>query len=72
MRWTTKSTRHLAATLTEMGHSNSHSVVAKLLRFLGYSYKEPQEDGGKPAPDRDDQFCYNNKLAREFLTSGDL
>lgn len=31
LRWTTKSTRHLATELTAMGHSISHSVVAKLL-----------------------------------------
>ena len=37
LRWTTKSTRHLAAALTEMGHSISHSVVAKILRSRGYS-----------------------------------
>jgi hypothetical protein len=39
LRWITKSTRHLADTLTEVGHSISHSVVAKLLRFLGAGMK---------------------------------
>ena len=72
LRWTTKSTRHLAATLTEMGHSISHSVVAKLLRFLGYSLQGTRKKmEGSQHPDRDDQFRYINKLAREFLTSGD-
>src|SRR5918998_5994309 len=34
LRWTTKSTRHLAAELGEMGHSVSHDVVAKILHSL--------------------------------------
>jgi hypothetical protein len=37
LRWTTKSTRHLADVLTAMGHRVSHSVVAKILGSLGYS-----------------------------------
>ena len=73
LRWTTKSTRHLAATLTEMGHSISHSVVAKLLRFLGYSSQGTRKKmEGSQHPDRDDQFRYINKLAREFLTPATL
>jgi transposase len=72
LRWTTKSTRHLAAALTEMGHSISHSVVAKLLRSLGYSLQGTRKKmEGHQHPDRDDQFRYINKLAREFLVSGD-
>jgi hypothetical protein len=72
LRWTTKSTRHLAATLTEMGHSISHAVVAKLLGSLGYSLQGTRKKmEGNQHPDRDDQFRYINKLAGEFLTSGD-
>ncbi len=72
LRWTTKSTRHLAATLTEMGHSISHNAVAKLLHFLGYSLQGTRKKmEGSQHPDRDDQFRYINKLAREFLASGD-
>jgi hypothetical protein len=36
LRWTTKSTRHLADALTAVGHRVSHSVVAKILGSLGY------------------------------------
>lgn len=72
LRWTTKSPRHHAATLTEMGPSISHSVVAKLLRSLGYSLQGTRKKmEGSQHPDRDDQFRYINKLTREFLTSGD-
>jgi transposase len=72
LRWTTKSTRHLAAALTEMGHSISHSVVAKILRSRGYSLQGTRKAmEGHQHPDRDDQFRYINKLASEFLASGD-
>jgi transposase len=72
LRWTTKSTRHLAATLTEMGHSVSHSVVAKILHSLHYSLQGTRKTmEGNQHPDRDDQFQYINEQATEFLASGD-
>jgi hypothetical protein len=72
LRWTTKSTRHLASELTEMGHSVSHPVVAKVLHFLRYSLQGTRKKlEGSQHPDRDDQFRYINRLAKEFLASGD-
>jgi transposase len=72
LRWTTKSTRHLAATLRERGHSISHSVVAKLLHSLGYSLQGTRKTlEGHQHPDRNDQFRYINTLASELLASGD-
>jgi len=72
LRWTTKSTRHLASELTEMGHSVSHPVVAKVLHFLRYSLQGTRKKlEGSQHPDRDDQFRYINRLAGEFLASGD-
>jgi transposase len=72
LRWTTKSTRHLAAALTELGHTISHNAVATLLRSLGYSLQGTRKKTeGHQHPDRDDQFRYINKLASEFLASGD-
>jgi transposase len=72
LRWTTKSTRKLAEQLTETGHSVSHTVVAKLLRFLGYSLQGTRKKmEGSQHPDRDDQFRYINKLATEFLAAGE-
>jgi hypothetical protein len=72
LRWTTKSTRHLAAALTGMGHAISHNVVAKILRSRGYSLQGTRKKlEGSQHPDRDDQFRYINKLAGEFLASGD-
>jgi len=72
LRWTTKSTRHLADALTAMGHRVSHSVVAKILRSLGYSLQGTRKAlEGTQHPDRDEQFGYLNDLARQFLASGD-
>jgi Rhodopirellula transposase DDE domain len=72
LRWTTKSTRNLAAELTEMGHAVSHSVVAKILHSLQYSLQGTRKTlEGHQHPDRDAQFRYLNTLAEEFLASGD-
>jgi hypothetical protein len=37
LRWTAKSTRHLAQALSRSGHAVSHQTVAQLLKVLGYS-----------------------------------
>lgn len=72
LRWTTKSTRHLAAELGGIGHSVSHDVVAKILHSLRYSLQGTRKKlEGSQHPDRDDQFRYINKLAKEFLAAGD-
>ena len=72
LRWTAKSTRHLAAALTGLGHSISHNAVATLLRSLGYSLQGTRKKmEGHQHPDRDDQFRYINRLVSEFLASGD-
>lgn len=55
-----------------MGHSVSHSVVAKILRSLGYSLQGTRKTlEGTQHPDRDAQFRYINDLAGQFLASGD-
>jgi hypothetical protein len=72
LRWTTKSTRHLAEKLSEMGHSASHTLVAKILHSLQYSLQGTNKKlEGSQHPDRDDQFRYINNLAKEFLAAGD-
>lgn len=72
LRWTTKSTRNLAVELTALGYEISHSVVAKLLRSLGFSLQGTRKTlEGAQHPDRDAQFRYINSLAGEFLTAGD-
>ncbi len=72
LRWTTKSTRHLANELTAMGHRVSHSVVAKILASIGFSLQATRKTlEGAQHPDRDAQFRYITSLATQFLASGD-
>lgn len=72
LRWTTKSTRNLARELTAMGHTISHSVVAKILRSAGYSLQGTRKTlEGAQHPDRDAQFRYISALAGEFIAAGD-
>ena len=64
LRWTSKSTRTLARTLTDNGHRVSDFVVRRLLRELGYSLQANAKttEGGQH-PDRDAQFGYLNDQA---------
>ena len=72
LRWTTKSTRHLADTLTAGGHAVSHVRVGELLHSLGYSLQSNAKAvEGKQHPDRDAQFGHINDTARRYLKAGD-
>ncbi|MCA1677429.1 MAG: ISAzo13 family transposase, partial [Actinobacteria bacterium] len=73
LRWTCKSTRQLADTLTEGGHPVSSSTVADLLvRELKFSLQaNAKTREGKQHPDRDGQFRHINDLVRRFLKAGD-
>ena len=72
LRWTTKSTRHLADALTRDGHPVSHCRVGELLRGLGYSLQSNLKAvEGKQHPDRDGQFAHINALAKRYLKAGD-
>jgi transposase len=68
LRWTSKSTRTLARTLTENGHRVSDFVVRRLLRELGYSLQANAKtaEGGQH-PDRDAQFGYLNDQAQAHM-----
>ncbi|MGW5276087.1 ISAzo13 family transposase [Streptomyces sp. NPDC004044] len=66
LRWTTKSTRHLAAELTRTGHRISADTVADLLREEGFSLQANAKTlEGKQHSDRDAQFRYLNEQVRE-------
>ena len=72
LRWTTKSTRHLADALTSDGHRVSHVRVGELLHSLGYSLQSNAKAvEGKQHPDRDGQFRHINDTAKRYLKSGD-
>jgi hypothetical protein len=67
LRWTCKSTRRLAAELTQQRHAVGDRTVAALLRAAGYSLqgnRKTREGAGHP--DRNAQFEYINTQARRF------
>ena len=66
LRWTIRSARVLAETLTRQGHPVSHSTVVSLLQEAGFSLQANRKtrEGGTH-PDRDAQFAYlNEQVAR--------
>lgn len=70
LRWTCKSTRQLATTLQEQGHTVGRQKVADLLSELGYSLQANRKTKeGADNPDRDAQFNYINEQVAEFLQS---
>jgi hypothetical protein len=72
LRWTAKSTRTLADTLSAAGHPVSNVTVARLLREQGYSLQSNAKTReGAQHPDRDEQFRHINDTARRFLRSKD-
>lgn len=68
LRWTSKSTRALAAELAAQDHPVSHEKVAQLLRQMDYSLQGNRKtEEGSDHPDRDAQFRYINEKVREAL-----
>src|SRR6266700_7894961 len=71
LRWTTKSTRNLAAELTRQGHPVGADTVAVLLRAEGFSLQGTcRTTEGARHPDRDAQFRYINDRVKEFVADG--
>jgi hypothetical protein len=71
LRWTTKSTRKLAAALTGQGQPVSAATVATLLRQLQYRLHALRKTTeGAAHPDRDAQFRHINQPVREFQARG--
>jgi hypothetical protein len=71
LRWTCKSTRELAETLTAAGHPVSDDTVGRLLREQGYRLQRTAKTlEGAQHPDRDAQFHYLNEQAKIHLTDG--
>src|SRR5215467_11428900 len=65
LRWTTTSTRALAAQLTAQGHRAGADTVADLLREEGFSLQANTKTiEGKQHPDRDGQFRYINEQVK--------
>src|SRR6201998_364676 len=72
LRWTTKSTRKLAAELARQGHRVGADTVGDLLREEGFSLQgNVKALEGKRHPDRDAQFRYINGQVKDHQGSGD-
>jgi transposase len=72
LRWTCKSVRVLARELKRRGHKTSHRMVAELLHGLDYSLQANRKTiEGASHPDRNRQFEYISRKAKEYLRSKD-
>jgi transposase len=71
LRWTCKSTRHLAEALQQQGFTASHRLVGEMLHHLGYSLQANAKNlEGKQHPDRDAQFRYIGKISGRAIAEG--
>jgi transposase len=71
LRWTCKSTRHLAEALEQRGFTASHRLVGEMLHHLGYSLQANAKNlEGKRHPDRDAQFRYINEISGRAIAEG--
>jgi hypothetical protein len=71
LRWTTKSTYQLAATLRAQGHPVGPWKVGQILRDLGYSLQGTRKTKeGNQHPDRDAQFAHINAQPDAFQARG--
>ncbi len=72
LRWTTKSTRKLAAELAAQGHRVGADTVGDLLRAEGFSLQgNAKTIEGRQHPDRDAQFRYISEQVKAHQGSGD-
>jgi hypothetical protein len=72
LRWTTKSTRNLAAELTRQGHRVGADTVGDLLRAEGFSLQgNAKTIEGQRHPDRDAQFRYINEQVKAYQDTAD-
>ena len=72
LRWTTKSTRNLAAELTRQGHRVGADTVGDLLRAEGFSLQgNAKTIEGQRHPDRDAQFRYINEQVKAHQDTAD-
>jgi transposase len=71
LRWTCKSTRHLADELNRQGHRVKYRTVAALLHELDYSLQANRKTReGASHPDRDAQFQHISRQVLAFQRAG--
>jgi hypothetical protein len=72
LRWTCKSTRALAKTLSVQRHPVGHVKISHFLHDLGYSLQGNRKtEEGDDHPDRDAQFRYINAQVRQAMKEGE-
>ena len=72
LRWTSKSTRTMAAELTRLGHPVTWVTVARCVDDMGYSLQaNRKEKEGPQHANRDAQFRYINRQVKALIGSGD-
>ena len=71
LRWTCKSTTHLAEELSRLGHPVSPRTVGRLLNADGYSLQSNRKTKeGESHPDRNAQFEFINLAVKQFQQRG--
>ena len=71
LRWTSKTTEHLAEALRQRGHNVSHKTVARMLTAQGYSLQANRKSKeSEILPERDKQFAHINTEAIAFQQGG--
>jgi hypothetical protein len=71
LRWTSKSTTHLAEALSKQGHEVSPRTVGRLLNADGYSLQSNRKTKeGEAHPDRNAQFEHINRMVKLFQHRG--
>jgi Rhodopirellula transposase DDE domain len=71
LRWTCKSTTHLAEALSDQGHVVSPRTVGRLLNADGYSLQSNRKTKeGEDHPDRNAQFEHINRTVKLFQHRG--
>ena len=71
LRWTSKSSRHLADELVSQGHQVSYRTVIRLLQEMGYSLQANRKTKeGSNHPDRNAQFEHINSKVSAFQRRG--
>ena len=72
LKWTSKSTRTIAAELTRSGHGVSSVTVGRCLEDMGYTLQaNVKTREGAQHPDREAQFRYLNRQVKTFRRDGD-
>jgi hypothetical protein len=72
LKWTSKSTRTIAAELTRLGFPVSSVTVGRCLQDMGYTLQaNVKTREGPQHPDRDAQFRYLNRQVKMFRRRGE-